>query len=65
MSKELTEILGGLVRTGVATAAGGLIAKGYVTESAVNTISGALVVALVAGWSAWQKKRAAAKLAAK
>ena len=65
MSKELTDILGGFVRTGIATAAGGLIANGYITQSGVDTISGAVVVALIAGWSAWQKKRTAAKLAPK
>lgn len=52
------EFIGGLVRTGVAAAAGGLVANGVVTAEQVNVISGAVIIILTAAWSLWQKKNA-------
>ena len=55
------EFVGGLVRTGVAALAGGLVADGIVTAEQVNIVSGAIIITLTAAWSLWQKKQAKSK----
>jgi len=52
-------LLGLLVRTGLAAAAGGMIADGTLTGEQLNTVAGGVTIAIVAGWSFFQKKRAA------
>jgi hypothetical protein len=54
-----TTLLGLLVRTGLAALAGGMIADGSLTGEQLNTVAGGVTIALVAGWSFIQKKRAA------
>lgn len=51
------EFIGGLVRTGLAAAAGGLVADGFIDQETVNQVAGAIMVIVVAGWSLWQKKQ--------
>ncbi len=54
------EFVGSIVRTALATAAGGLIADGVISADQVNAVAGAIVTILVAAWSLYQKKRAKA-----
>jgi ABC-type nickel/cobalt efflux system permease component RcnA len=54
------EIIGGIVRTVIASVGGALVAAGYVgTDDLENATSivGAIVVAVTGGWSIWQKYR--------
>lgn len=52
------EFIGGLIRTGLAAAAGGLVTDGVVTAEQVNIVSGAILIVVTAAWSLWQKKQA-------
>lgn len=52
------EFLGGIIRTALATVAGGLIADGIVTTDQVNMVAGAIVVVATAAWSLYQKRAA-------
>lgn len=47
------EQVGGIVRAILAGMAGVLVTKGYVDQSTLNTIIGAVVEAGVAYWSYW------------
>lgn len=61
MDNQITAIIGSIVRTGLATAAGGAITSGVVTSSQVEVVSGAITALIVVAWSIWQKHRAAQK----
>lgn len=52
-------VIGGIVRTVLAAAAGYLVAKGYGDLDTWNSIIGALAVVATGAWSVLQKKKAA------
>lgn len=56
----LPEIIGSTVRTTLATAAGGLIAKGYIDATTLDMLIGGVIGLMTLGWSIWQKKKAKA-----
>lgn len=54
----------GIVRHFLTTAAGGLVAGGYLTNNDAQTIIGGIVCAVGVAWSIYQKQQAKQKLAA-
>lgn len=56
-------LLGLVLRTVIAGAAGGLVSRGDITQADIESLSGIGVLLLVGGWSWFQKKRAAKRLA--
>ena len=50
-------VLGGIIRAIIAAVGGGFLAQGYVDESTLNIIIGALASLASAAWSVWVKVR--------
>lgn len=57
-------VVGGIVRTVLASGAGFLVGKGYITEDMVEPLIGGVIAIGVAVWSFVQKKGASKKLEA-
>jgi len=55
-----TEEFGGLVRTILAFGGGFIVSRGWLDNATMMTLVGALVTIATAGWSIWNKKKAAA-----
>ena len=53
------EQLAGILRAILSAAGGYIVAKGFVDNTTMMTIVGALVTLATAGWSVWAKKPAA------
>ena len=52
------EMIGGFVRTVLATVGGYFVAKGKLSATDLNTIIGAVIPLAVLGWSLWVKRKA-------
>lgn len=50
------EQIWGIVRTILAAGGGYIVAKGYVDNSTMSSIIGAIGTLFIAGWSVWSKK---------
>lgn len=53
-----SSVIGGIVRTVLATVGGTFVAKGYVDADTLNQIIGAVIVLGTGAWSVFQKVRA-------
>jgi hypothetical protein len=59
MDKQVTAIIGGIVRHIVTVASGAFVFNGYMTDSQVETIAAGITALVVIGWSVWQKRNSA------
>ena len=50
------EQIWGIVRTILAAGGGYVVAKGYIDNATMTSISGAVGTLFIAGWSVWSKK---------
>lgn len=63
MGDQVKSLFGVVVRRIILQVSGGAVAAGYLTESDVTTISGAVVTLAMIGYSIWDAKRTNKKLA--
>jgi len=58
MNEEKVAYIGGIVRIVTTLVGGWLAQKGWSTEAEVQTVAGALVIAITGVWSIWAKRKA-------
>ena len=50
--------IAGLIRHIITILGGGLVAKGHIDETGIETVAGAIAVIIGMAWSVWSKRKA-------